>query len=71
MDQFNARLISAISEILLEVELDDAGEQTELHEIGRRLKSMSARLADDLSCERIRRELQLHRSLEPVKKRLS
>jgi hypothetical protein len=57
MDRFNARLVSAISDILLEVELRDPREQSELHEIARRLQTLSLGYADGLCCDLIKREL--------------
>lgn len=70
MDRFNARLVSTIAEILTEIDLENAQEQCELNAIAHRLKELSVGTADDLCCERIRRELD---SMQPpvlTKKRL-
>lgn len=70
MDRFNARLVSTIAEILTEIDLEDAQEQCELNAIARRLKELSVGTADDLCCERIRRELSDLQPAKLAKKRL-
>ena len=56
MDEYNARLFSAMSDILLGIELEDPGEQLELRKIARRLKALSAGRADDVCCDRTDRQ---------------
>ena len=71
MDRFNARLLSAMAEVLMETNLNNSAEQAEVREIAARLKALSLGKVDELCCERISRELDERATHKPNSKRLA
>ena len=57
MDKYGKRFLRLATQMLSDCELDNAVEQAELRRIVRRLREMAVGVADEMSCERIGKEI--------------